>query len=706
VTPARRVFRVGTRASRLARLQTAGALDRFRTLFPGCAFEEVVCSSPGDRDHGTDLKVSPPDFFTKDMDEAVLGGRLDFAVHSAKDLPDPMPRGLDWFWLPWREDPRDVIVLPRGETLAALPAAPRVGISSARREAWCRARFPRAELRAIRGAIEERLAQLDAGNYDLLIIAAAALNRLNLQDRISEWIPLDALAPPDGQGALAVTFRAGDTRLERIRGLFVKSVSFVGAGTGSAGFLTLAGARALRRAEVCLYDSLMDAAVLGQLPPSAARLDVGKRCGAHAVPQPEITRLIADYARRGLRVVRLKGGDPGIFGRLAEEVEALESLALPYVVIPGVSALSVATTGTGLLLTRRGVSRGFCVMTPREAGGGVGSVAAADRARLPAVFFMATTVAPEVARQLQADGWAATTPTALVFDAGGDEERIVRATLAELAVPAADARDERAGLLIVGEVARYGYRRDAGALAGARVLVTCSEDLVEKTAGYVRDWGGVPVARPLIRLTPDWQALAGVGPLAAYDGLVLTSPTAVRCLGEWIEREGLDIRAVPPVMVCGPGTADALRALRLRPALAPTDDFGAAGLIAALRAHVTPGQRLLRLRSGKAGGTLAVALAELGAEVRDCVLYRHEPVAQGRCPAFDAVCFASGSAVEAFVKAWDVAPLAGKVTVAIGGPTARAMAAAGIRVDGVAAEATMEGSIRALATAWVNKELQ
>ncbi|MBI2437763.1 MAG: hydroxymethylbilane synthase, partial [Lentisphaerae bacterium] len=185
-----RVLRAGTRSSKLALVQARSALRNLQAALPGIAFEEVHFSSPGDRDRASDLQESPPDFFTRDLDQALSASKLDCAIHSAKDLPEPMPAELDWCWLPWREDPRDALVLSIGKGLAELPAQPRLGVSSARRADYGRKRFPKAHLLPIRGDIEDRLAQLDAGAYDLALMAGAALRRLGLDDRIAEWIPL------------------------------------------------------------------------------------------------------------------------------------------------------------------------------------------------------------------------------------------------------------------------------------------------------------------------------------------------------------------------------------------------------------------------------------------------------------------------------------------------------------------------------------
>jgi uroporphyrinogen III methyltransferase/synthase len=693
-------FLVGTRASKLAVLQTESVLERLGRWFPAWRFEVARITALGDRDLQTDLRLSPPDFFTRELDARLLAGELDFAVHSAKDLPDPMPAGIDWFWLPWREDPRDVLVCPAGRGLAALPPQPRIGVSSGRREEYCRRRFPDARQLSIRGTIEQRLAQLDRGDYDLLVMAGAALQRLGLQARIAAWIPPEELPPPEGQGALAITFRAGDARWLRLRRLFVKTVTFAAAGVGSAGACTLDSLAALQRCDICLHDTLLGHELMARLPPTVRCVDVGKRCGQHSVPQDDITQRIARHARQGVRVVRLKGGDPGIFGRLAEEIELLDALQLPYRVLPGVSSLTAATTTTGMLLTRRGVSRGFTVMTPRKEGGGVGSVRADERAKLPLVFYMAVSTAGEVARQLLADGLAPRTPAAVVYSAGSDQTRVLRADLDQIAARIAEDACEMPGLLLVGETVGHRYH-DWGALEGRRVLLTASEALQERAAALVSDAGGVPVCRPLIRLVTSDEGLDRVRRIETYDWVVLTSPSAVRCFGELLRRAGADLRRVPRLVSCGAGTSRELCALGLRADLEPADEFSAAGLLEALRPRLAPGERVLRLRSDKAGPTVAAALQACGAAVDDCVLYRNEPIRHEERPEFDAVFFASASAVEVFAQQWGVEALRGKFVLAIGQPTLAALRQHGVTADLVPPAATVESGIEALALHFV-----
>ena len=664
------------------------------------------CSSPGDRDQAADLRDSPPDFFTHDLDVSVLNGELDGAMHSAKDVPYPVPNGLDWFWLPWREDPRDAIVLRQGAALASMGEEFRMGVSSDRREAYCRERYPRATLLPIRGNIEKRLSQLDAGTYDAVMMAAAALIRLGLGERIAEWIPLAALPTPPGQGALALTFRQGDRRFLRLRSLFCPAVTFAGAGVGSWELCTLGAVEALKRCDVCLYDALLDPTVLEVLPASAERIDVGKRCGQHNAEQESINGLLTTYARQGRRVVRLKGGDPGIFGRLTEEIQALDAWALPYRVVPGVSSLNAATTGTGLVLTRAGGPRGFSAVTPRKRGGGLTAMDHAARARLPLVMFMAVGVRDSVARELMADGWPSDTPAAMVFGAGSDEETVVPATLATIAEETGKIETRQPGVLIVGASARSAFGGSWGAYEGKRVLLTCSDALLARAAGCVYDLGGKPVRRPLIRLTPSDEALGELERLASYDWLVLTSPSAARIFWGLLLEAQVDVRSLPRILVCGRRTAEELRRLGIEPDAIPDDVAGAASVAATARQVLRPSDKVLRLRSDMAGEGLAEQLRALVAEVNDVVLYRNAPICYDDIPDFDAAVFASSSAVASFISQWGSSLLVGKVVAAIGTPTHDALQSAGIAVQALADEMTIEATLLTLAAYCVRESIE
>jgi len=603
--------------------QTRHVVHRLCGLLPRWTFEIFPLAEPGDQDRVPGLE-SPADFFTHD---------LDFAVHPARDMPDPIPAGLDWFWLPWRDDPCD-----------DRPTSP-------------------------------------------------------------------------GQGAIGLSFRIGDRRLVRLRSLFVRPVVFVGAGAGAAGLCTADGLAALKACDLCIHDALLDSSLLAALPANAERIDVGKRAGHSLHTQTETTELILRHARRGRRLVRLKGGDPGLFGRLAEETEALEALGLPFRVIPGVSSLNASTTGSGMMLTRRGVSQGFCAITARMAGGKMTDVSASARSRLPVVFFMAGRAAASVTEQLRRENWPATTPAAAVFAAGTDEETIVDGTLANLASRMADSglvgsttgqseRETSTGLpvlLICGDVAGFRFRRDLGALRGKRVLLTFSEALQESARRQVLDYGGIPVSRPMIRFVPCLEEQSELRDLRSYDWVVLTSSFAVDCLMKSLCRTKTDLRGLPRLLVSGPGTMARLETLGLQ-----ADAYLAtgSGLLECVSRNLRPGERVLRLRSNLAGAGLSDLLRELGLRVDDVVLYRTEPVGHEHKPRFDIALFAGDSAVESLIAQWGPERLEGKLVAAFPGSACAALAKAGISIDVKASERSVEACIGELALYEVSRALQ
>ena len=667
-------------------------------ILPGCSFEPLPIASIGDSDRSTDLRVSPADFFTRELDKALLDGEIDCAIHSAKDLPPQMPQGIDWFWLPWRKEPRDVMIAAAGCSVTDLPESPVIGVSSDRRAAYAAKRFPHAVQKTIRGNIEERIAQLDAGEFDLIIMAAAALVRLDLEERISEWIPLEELPVPDGQGYLAVTFRTGDSVMQKLRGRFVKSATFAGAGAGGAESCSAAALHELKRSDVCLYDSLSDPALLKEIPASAKAIDVGKRCGAHTMPQDDITVLICDLVRQGRKVVRLKGGDPGIFGRLAEEVDALQELRIPFRVIPGISALQSATTATGMLLTRRGESRGFCVMTPRRKGGGTAPVTSAARAELPIAMFMSIKAAASVTEELIRDGMDPQTPAAVVFGAGSDSEKILRSPVCRIAEAASDEKTGQPGLLLIGSVTRHGFASDSGALGGKRVLLTCSEALQQQAADCVRDFGGLPIQRPLISLRATDAAVSQIRQIESFDWLILTSPSAVRCFMDLVYDAEIDLRRIPKIMVCGSGSARALKEHGLIADAMPQKGYSAEALLETAGECIKSTDRILRLRSAKAGIAVTRELRSMGAEVEDCIIYTNNPLKYDALPEFDAIFFASASAVVVYLEQWGEAPLQNKTILTIGRPTAKALEGAGLKPTLVSAEAAVPDAVNTLAS--------
>jgi uroporphyrin-III C-methyltransferase len=251
----------------------------------------------------------------------------------------------------------------------------------------------------------------------------------------------------------------------------VGRVALVGAGPGDPGLLTVRGRHLLRRADVVVYDRLVDARVLELVPPHARVVFVGKESGHHTEPQDEINALLIAEARRGHRVVRLKGGDPFVLGRGGEEAAALRAAGVCFEVVPGVSSAIAAPAYAGIPVTHRGVASSFAVVTGHECAGKRQGVdwAALATAVDTIVVLMGAGRLQAIARELIAHGRAAHTPTALVRSATTREQETVMTTLA--AIAAGDARLPAPVVMVVGEVVglgpalRWFDRRQGGAQA-------------------------------------------------------------------------------------------------------------------------------------------------------------------------------------------------------------------------------------------------
>src|SRR5579871_4353105 len=207
----RQTLRVGTRGSLLARRQTETVVESLRQLHPGLDVTLEIIQTTGDRRRDVPFtEVGTKGMFVKEIEQALLDGRVDVGVHSLKDMPAELPAGLELACVPAREDPRDALLARGDATLDALPPDSVVGTGSLRRQAQLRAYRPELRFTSLRGNLDSRLAKLDAGEYDAIVLACAGLDRLGLSERISQRIETEVCVPAAGQGALALEIRAAD----------------------------------------------------------------------------------------------------------------------------------------------------------------------------------------------------------------------------------------------------------------------------------------------------------------------------------------------------------------------------------------------------------------------------------------------------------------------------------------------------------------
>ena len=433
-------IRVIARGSRLSRLQVEEVFKQF----PDLAYEIKYLESYGDKNQQISLLngEAPADIFTRELDDAIRRGDADIAIHSAKDLPYPLPEDIEVIALFPAFDTTDSLVSRSHKTLAELPAGSVIGTSSPLRKKGLNELRPDLTIKGIRGCIEERVQQVKDGKYDAAIVATCALKRLGMEDEIAEVLPF---ATHPLQGFLAITAKKDNSTLgasaasssdgkqgmpsQALRQAFASKsildrqgkVSLVGFGPGDPNLLTIKAAKAIDAADIIFYDDLIDSSFLEDK--KAEKVYVGKRAGYHHKEQADINRLLLDAAREGKQVVRLKGGDPMVFAHGSEEIEYLESNLIQVEVIPGITTASALAASQKVSLTHRDFSSSVALVS-----GHTPEPVTPDAETL--VYYMGAKQLQAIATQLiDREGWAFNTPVLLTYNVSRDDEQTFETTL-------------------------------------------------------------------------------------------------------------------------------------------------------------------------------------------------------------------------------------------------------------------------------------
>ena len=474
------------------------------------------------------------------------------------------------------------------------------------------------------------------------------------------------------------------------------NVYLVGAGPGDPGLLTLRGLRCLQSATVVVYDALVNPLLLAHAP-GAEHIYAGKQADRHTLPQEEIQRLLVEHALRGRTVVRLKGGDPFVFGRGGEEALALAEAGIAFEIVPGITAGIAAPAYAGIPVTQRGLSASVTFVTGHFAGDE--RDLPIDFARLnPAgttVFYMGVAAMPRIFGELVRHGWAADTPCAIIEWATYARQRTIRGTLTNLPQAAAEAKIGAPSVIVVGAVAAL---RDELAwfesrpLFGLRVALTHAEQRKGPLEQQLAALGADVFSFPTLEVAPEIPPEALRHP-ADYDWIVLTSANAAEMLFTALDGAGSDARALAGVRLCavGASTLEALAGRFLRPDVVPENYTSEA--IAGAMEHSAPlaGAKVLLPRADIARASLAQVLEKAGASVTEAVAYHTRvPVDAGaRVSALlqfqpQLLVFTNASAVRnlpALTGSHTLRDLRAEcATASIGPVTSRALEGAGFRV--------------------------
>lgn len=485
------------------------------------------------------------------------------------------------------------------------------------------------------------------------------------------------------------------------------SVTLVGAGPGDVGLLTLNGAQALREAEVVVYDRLVSSAILALIPPQAARINVGKQAGNHPVPQEEINRILLAQALAGKRVVRLKGGDPFVFGRGGEELELLRENGVPFSVVPGVtSALSVPAYA-GIPVTHRDCCSSVHIITGHARAGAPLSIdfEALCRTGGTLVFLMGVSTLPEICRGLLRAGMAADTPAAVIEQGTLPAQRKCVCTLETLWQQAEAMQLKSPAITVVGRVCALSTGFDwfdSLPMKGRRVIVTRPEGRQGVLCSRLRALGADVMEYPCIRIVPRAHAPElddAIQTLDQFRWLVFTSPAGPELFFRRLRAAGKDARALAGVKLAaiGPKTAQAMQAYGLYADLVP-EVYDSSHLAAAMQTVCGP---VLLCRASQASAALPEMFQKNGVSFVDAACYDtiyESPDAEAarrwlQLPVL--VSFTSASTVRGFVKSLPGADFSQVLGCCIGAQTAQEAARHGIQTV-VANEATIESLIECM----------
>ncbi len=801
----KQTVRIGTRKSELAVKQTCLAADRMKEETPGLEVELVLKQTTGDKILDKPLlEFGGKGVFVSEFEEALQKGEIDFAVHSAKDLPMELAEGLEIVGVPKRADIRDVVVTRMDgiiEEKAGKGEAIVVGTSSLRRKIQIEALGKKlwgvpAVCENLRGNVQTRLNKLLEGQYDAIILAAAGLKRLgilteadretkvqvpekNLCFRYLDW---DEMIPAGCQGILAVEGRKGDEineaarricdpdtllsfQVERrilrllnagchepigvcsqikdgnltVRGIYQKEsgkivsafwegasgdwkeaakavadtlkkrtgfVTLVGAGPGDPKLITVKGLEALKACDAVVYDSLASDELLNEVRPECEKIYVGKRAGHHSMKQEEINQVLVEQAKKGRNVVRLKGGDPFVFGRGGEEILELQKEKIAYEVVSGVTSAIAALASVGIPITHRGMSRSFHVMTGHTRENGVPEdLKEFGKLSGTLVFLMGLSHLEEICQSLVNQGRPLSTPAAVIQNGTLPEQKTVRGTLKDIGEKCRREGIGSPAIIVVGDVTELHmestYKRP---LSGIKVGITGTPSFTGRLETVLKDYGAqvekiaVMDVVSLADTTPVQNCLRQ---LSSYTWIAFTSANGVRIFLKALLDSGRDYRSLGHVKLAavGKGTDRELRVHGLRADYIP-QQYCTESLAHGLAGQLKPEDKILIPRAVRGSEDLTRILSQAGISYEDVPLYDVKSLGlEGRDLAetikgLDYLTFASGSGVESFLENLaeeDRNVLKETTLTAIGDVTAKVLEQAGFPADRIAGEFSISG---------------
>ena len=696
------IIKIGTRKSKLALIQTDIVKDKIKKAFPEIEVEIVKIDTKGDQILDKSLtSFGGKGVFTAELEAELLSGAVDIAVHSAKDMPMDFPEGLGIGAVLDRADVRDTFVTTTGKKLEELEPGSIVGTSSLRSEkAECLLMAERAFLKTIGGSCNAPAAALcreENGEFSMRamyvkdgIHSRKTYMTVNIEDAIAEK---DADSKPIAGTAVAAavsveeavktdkeitekdTARKSKVEIAAELGISVAHevnkgmVYLVGAGPGDEDLMTRKGLKLLREADVVVYDNLASSSLLNEVRDDAELIYAGKRSSNHHLKQYETNELLVKLALEGKNVVRLKGGDPYIFGRGGEEGQELREAGVDFEVVPGISSSYSVPAYCGIPVTHRDFASSFHVITGHEGnhknGVSVLNYETLAKEEGTLIFLMGLKNLPNIVASLIENGKDPATPVGVLQEGTTARQRVATGTLADIVEVVKREGIKTPAITVVGDVVSlrqvldwYGHKP----LSGKSVLVTGTTSMVDRLSPILKEEGAEAISFSLIRTErmklPELDV--ALKEIDKYNWIVFTSANGVECFFEEMQEIRKDIRDLAHVRfaVIGDGTKKALEEHGIFCDFIPTA-YSSKDMAEAMVPHIGKDESVLLLRAEEANRVLPDALEEAGIS-HTCISLYHTVTDERKADELnrlikmaDYVTFASSSAVRAFVSMVD-----------------------------------------------------
>ena len=773
---------------------------RLSKIFGGAENLDVelkIIVTKGDKDLRDFQKIqgtSQKDLFVKEIEREMLENKIDLAVHSLKDMPQVTPNGLLNASFPIREDNRDVLVSRNGKKLEELSENAIVGTGSTRREKEILNLRRDVQIKSIRGNIHTRLKKLDDGEYDAIVLAAAGLKRVGLEDRITQYFRENEFIPAPGQGILCIQCRENDdkirTLLEEInddkvklmcqaerefsrifdggchtpigcsskidgenltlKGMFYESdtrilkeitgkkydaeklaqelaekikrvvkmeknkvkgkVYISGAGCGDEQLITLKLKNILEKADCVIYDRLVNPNILQYSKPGAELIYMGKENTEGGELQLKINQTIVEKAFENAIVLRLKGGDPFVFGRGGEEIEALLAENIEFEVIPGITSSIAVPAYAGIPVTHRGVNTSFHVFTGHtKIDGSEHDFSTIAKLDGTLIFLMGLGNLEKIVENLVENGKKVDTPVAIIKDGTTSKQKNYTGTLGTIVEIVKENNVKSPVIIIIGEVVNLREKMqwfEKKVLSGKNILVTRNKEKQKRVADKINELGGQAVSLPLINIEYNEFEMPD---LSQYGAILFNSANSV--IGFMNKIKDMRQLANVKIGVVGTKTAEEMENYKIIPDFYPKE-YTVERLAAESVKFTNPNERVLFVVSNISPVDTEKYDKLYGRKYEKVVVYSTEQVkieeekVEREVRKSDILMFLSSSTFESFVKNLRIDDsnkteklkniLDGKVIATIGPVTTKTIEKYGIKVNIEAEKYTEDGLLNAI----------